>query len=74
MKVPIGTLKKGDKFTSADGDYYVYERVDGVSTGVHHVVGRNGRATMFAGCADVEPGWNDLGWFAKERAERTSSD
>lgn len=67
MKRRMDTLKRGDKFTSADGDHYTYERVDGASSGAHHVVAKDGRKTLFAGCAEVEDGWNELGWFAKER-------
>ena len=66
----VDALRKGDRFTSADGGHYEYEREDGVSSGVHHVVRRDGSRTAFAACAEVEPGWNELGWFAKERATR----
>ncbi len=71
MKRRIDSLSKGDKFTCASGDHYVFERVDGALSGVFHVVDSDGRKTSFAGCAEVELGWNDLGWFAKERRERS---
>lgn len=66
----MDTLKHGDQFTSADGDHYTYVRLDGASSGVHHVVDRNGKSTMFAGCAEVILGWNEKGWFAIEREMR----
>lgn len=67
-KVRVDTLKKGDKFTPAYGGHYTYERVDGASSGVHHVTdAKDGRGTMFCACAEVELGWNELGWLEKER-------
>jgi hypothetical protein len=67
--VPIGTLSKGDRFTPAYGGHYTYDRVDGVSEGVHHATHedgvRKGLSTMFAGCADVVPGWHETGWLQK---------
>ena len=66
----VDTLKKGDRFTSADGNHYTWIRPDGACSGVIHVTKRDGTETAFAGCAEVELGWNDLGWFAKERAAR----
>jgi hypothetical protein len=66
----MDTLKKGDKFTCASGDHYTFDREDGASSGVFHVTQSTGRKTCFAGCAEVEDGWNELGWFAKEREAR----
>lgn len=63
----MDTLRKGDKFTPAYGGHYTYERVDGASSGAHHVIAVDGRKTMFAGCAEVELGWNELGWLEKEK-------
>ena len=63
----VDTLKAGDKFTCASGDHYTFDRVDGALSGVFHVTQSTGRKTSFAGCAEVEMGWNELGWFAKER-------
>lgn len=72
-KVRVEELQKGERFTCASGDHYVYERVDGASSGVHHVVGKDGRKTSFAGCADVVRGWNDKGWFQIEREARRNA-
>ena len=69
----MDSLRKGDQFTSADGGHYTYDRVDGALSGVHHVTEKGGRQTMFAGCAEVEMGWNELGWFAKEREAARAS-
>ncbi len=63
--VPIGALTKGATFTAAYGGHYTYDRVDGASSGVHHVTGVDGKPTMFAGCADVVPGWHAKGWLQK---------
>lgn len=68
-KVRIGTLRKGTAFTCASGNHYTYEREDGASAGVHHVVGRDGTRTMFAGCADVTLGWSEVGWMFSEAAQ-----
>ena len=67
MKRRMDTLKKGDKFTCASGRHYTFNRRDGALSGVFHVIQSSGYETFFAGCAEVEMGWNDVGWFAKER-------
>lgn len=72
MKQRVDTLARGDQFTSADGGHYTFIRQDGALSGVFHVVEKGGRETSFAGCAEVEMGWNEKGWFAKERIARGS--
>lgn len=52
--VRIDTLKKGQRFVDISGRVWVYERVDGALSGVHHVEGAGGFKTSFAGCAEVE--------------------
>jgi len=52
-RVPVDTLRKGQRFLAYDGCAYAYDRVDGASSGVHHVTGDNGHRTCFAGCAEV---------------------
>ena len=51
-KVRVDSLRAGDRFRSIDGEVFTYERVDGASSGVHHVSNASER-TAFAGCAEV---------------------
>jgi hypothetical protein len=52
-RVRMDTLRRGDRFIAIDGDGYTYDRVDGASSGVHHVTCDDGARTSFAGCAEV---------------------
>ena len=47
----MDTLKHGQQFTCASGDFYTYLRRDGALSGVHHVRRHDGHDTTFAGCA-----------------------
>jgi hypothetical protein len=51
-RVRVDTFKRGDRFRAIDGMVYTYDRVDGVSKGVHHVTSMTGAPTSFAGCAE----------------------
>ena len=51
-RVRVETLKRGDKFRAIDGMVYTYDRVDGASSGVHHVTSITSGPTSFAGCAE----------------------
>lgn len=61
----MDSLSPGEKFTPAYGGHYTYERRDGASDGVHHVVAEDGKKTCFAGCAEVEIGWLPKGWLQR---------
>lgn len=54
-KVRMDTLKAGDRFRCCQGMVWTYERRDGASSGVHHVIREDdGSKNMFAGCATVQ--------------------
>lgn len=59
----MDTLKHGQQFTCASGDFYTYLRRDGALSGVHHVRRHDGHDTTFAGCAEVTLGWEGPGWM-----------
>jgi hypothetical protein len=52
-RVRVDALRRGQRFLSIDGKLFAYERVDGASPGVHHVVADGGERTAFAACAEV---------------------
>jgi hypothetical protein len=64
MRRKVDELSPGDKFTCAQGAFWVYVRRDGASHGVHHVRTKDGFDTLMAGCATVTDGWVEgAGWL-----------
>lgn len=65
QRVRIDTLGKNERFTAAYGGHYT---ADGRShVGAYFATRADGTETCFAGCAEVELGWNETGWLERGR-------